>query len=225
MSDAAGDDTILLKRATRTGVAHVRLSAAVWGTAYRQFLSAGWAPSCVLTMEDGLEVDLAAPCDEALALSRTARYLSRIPRWLGHTDTPFSVAQHGVLVSELVPPRLRRQALIHDNPEGLIGDMASPMKRHNFVYRAWERAIWLPTASLYDVPATLDPAVHRADMLARLVESRDLRRRAGGTAGVPSDPADRAAIAHIPPLVPLPAEAAEALYLARWAGLAKEVAS
>jgi hypothetical protein len=57
-----------------------------------------------------------------------ARSLSRINRYTGHSAA-YTVAQHSVLVSELCPPALAFQGLMHDAHESIIGDVSSPLKQ------------------------------------------------------------------------------------------------
>lgn len=143
----------------------------------KRALSTPMPTPCVLTLEDGIRVDLAAPEPDnpAFEIERIATYLARLPRWLGHTNRPWSVAEHSVWVCDALPLHLKLQGLLHDAPEAIIGDMPSPMKSHLAVYRAWEDALWRAIATRYELPLALDPQVKRLDKQAQAVETRDLR--------------------------------------------------
>lgn len=54
--------------------------------------------------------------------------LSREPRWNGQTDETYSVAEHCVLVSRLVPVEYQLVALLHDASEAYMKDLPGPIK-------------------------------------------------------------------------------------------------
>ena len=60
-----------------------------------------------------------------------AHALSRIPRFYGHTDKFYSVAEHCILASKIcdsVDESKSHIALLHDASEAYIGDIVSPLK-------------------------------------------------------------------------------------------------
>lgn len=68
------------------------------------------------------------PRPEDIDIADIASALSKLCRYTGHTKTFYSVAQHCVLVSTLVPEEHARWGLLHDASEAYTGDMSRPMK-------------------------------------------------------------------------------------------------
>ncbi|MFK4811739.1 hydrolase [Devosia sp. ZW T5_3] len=88
-------------------------------------------------MLSGRRLDILDPSPMDVELSDIAHGLARVARWNGQTlgDYPFSVAQHSVLVLELFRAHnpdcegvAQLQALLHDAPEYVMGDIISPFK-------------------------------------------------------------------------------------------------
>jgi hypothetical protein len=68
--------------------------------------------------------------DELPSIEVIARQLSFINRYNGAVGA-YSVAQHCVLASWLIEDQTHAlAALLHDAPEAIYGDIASPLKRH-----------------------------------------------------------------------------------------------
>ncbi|HTH15505.1 MAG TPA: hydrolase [Magnetospirillum sp.] len=76
----------------------------------------------------GFVLDLANPDATGLPVEDVARALAYQPRWCGATRLFYSVAEHSVLVSRLVPTPLAYHGLWHDSVEAISGDWPSPMK-------------------------------------------------------------------------------------------------
>jgi 5'-deoxynucleotidase YfbR-like HD superfamily hydrolase len=88
-------------------------------------------------MLSGRRLDILDQSPLDVELSDIAHGLARVARWNGQTegDYAFSVAQHSVLVLALfahmspgAEPQERLQALLHDAPEYVMGDIISPFK-------------------------------------------------------------------------------------------------
>jgi len=72
------------------------------------------------------------PVPEEIRLEDIAHALAHINRYTGHAQVGFSVAQHSVLVAQLVPDRWRLAALLHDAAEYGLGDVSRPVKRDTY---------------------------------------------------------------------------------------------
>jgi len=71
----------------------------------------------------------ADPRPEDVCLDDIVHALSMLCRYTGHVSKFYSVAEHSVLVSHLVPPHLAFQALMHDAEEAYINDVSRPLKQ------------------------------------------------------------------------------------------------
>lgn len=80
----------------------------------------------------GQVVDLLAPSPHSIKLTDIAMHLSRIPRFNGATLRTWSVADHSLLVADLIgpeyEPELALAALLHDAHEAYVGDIIQPLK-------------------------------------------------------------------------------------------------
>ena len=123
--------------------------------------------------------------ESQISILDIARSLSRINRFLGHSTAPISVAEHSVVVMEIVATeggdtKEQLYGLLHDAHEAYLGDMSRPLKRyltehHLFNISALERQV---QARIYKalgipMPTTADMAlVERADLYALAAERR-----------------------------------------------------
>ena len=100
--------------------------------------------------------------------------LAHMPRFGAKTQHPWSVAQHAVLVADLVAGPYQEEALHHDDHEALLGDVVTPMKAAlGQVYREMEdladRAVRLAWKLGPRDPGSIDP-VREADAEALELE-------------------------------------------------------
>lgn len=114
-----------------------------------------------------------------------AHSLAQINRFTGHAVRPYSVAEHSVLVCDIVAgmglgPAAQRAALMHDAHECLCGDVASPVKWElGTAWMAFENPLALLMRKHYGLHATYTghrDAIKQADLIALATERRDLTR-------------------------------------------------
>ena len=88
-------------------------------------------------MLSGRRLDLLNPSPLDIEIEDIARGISRVARWNGQTcgKYPLSVAQHSVIVAELLKSynenieiKWQLAALLHDAAEYIISDMITPLK-------------------------------------------------------------------------------------------------
>jgi hypothetical protein len=81
----------------------------------------------------GRRVSLSAPAPGQILIGDIAAHLARLPRFLGATRKPYSVAQHSCLVADIlrheVPrsPWMELAGLLHDAHEAYVGDIVTPV--------------------------------------------------------------------------------------------------
>lgn len=135
-----------------------------------------------ITTASGIDFDFAASSPEMIDARAIAHHLSRINRWMGNTDTPFSVAQHSVVVAGAITrPEWRVYGLLHDAPEFVIGDIATRLKNWIQMEGAdimgLERRILSAVFAHFDLPPLtpeIAAAVDEADARALATEFRDV---------------------------------------------------
>ena len=112
------------------------------------------------------------PQPEDICIEDIAVALSKLARFNGHTDVFYSVAEHSILVSYLVPPEHALSGLMHDAAEAYIGDMASPIKNlpEMAYFRELEEKIHSVICSTLGVPQGIPDEVKLADRKAVDVE-------------------------------------------------------
>ena len=124
----------------------------------------------------GKHVHPLAPQPDEIDIRDVARSLSRQCRFLGHLDCHYSVAQHSVLVSELVPAPDALWGLLHDASEAYLCDLPSPIKRdpEMIVYRIAEYRLMTCIAHKFGMQHQMPDSVTVADKIALATEFRDL---------------------------------------------------
>jgi uncharacterized protein len=151
----------------------------------------------VLTMS-GRKIDLLAPKASDIYWPDVCYALSNINRYTGHTKIP--VAQHSVIVADLVSAEAEPYALIHDAKEYITGDTSTPEKdaEHEAFFAQFpihvrnelqnfhkvrmgreiieemvDEAIHTAAGLQWPVPDHIAREIKRADQIALATESRD----------------------------------------------------
>jgi len=93
-----------------------------------------------IMLHSGRLFDLEHPETSEFTVDDIAHGLAHTCRYAGQCDGFFSVAEHSVLVSQVVP-HAKLAALFHDAAEAFIGDVSGPLKRLLPDYRTIETKI------------------------------------------------------------------------------------
>ena len=116
-----------------------------------------------------------SPSFADVCIEDIAHSLSMQCRYAGHCSEFYSVAEHSVLVSHLVPEQHAFAALMHDATEAYLVDVPRPVKRMLSGYKYLERINWLAICTrFHPLDPDLPPAVHQADTDILLLEKRRL---------------------------------------------------
>lgn len=102
-----------------------------------------------------------------------AAALSNICRFTGHLQDFYSVAQHSVHVSYLVPHEYALEALLHDASEAYCNDISSPLKALLPDYRTVEHQVDQFIREKFGLPAAMSAPVKYAGLIMLATERRD----------------------------------------------------
>jgi hypothetical protein len=141
-----------------------------------------------------------------------ARSLSFLCRFNGHCHQFYSVADHSVRVSQIVPPAHALWGLLHDAAEAYLSDLPRPIKRRVPLFNELEDRLLETIAAAFGLDLPLPPEVLHADDVMLATEARDLAARPPQPWGHRVEPLT----SHIVPRSPAEAEQA---FLERFASL------
>ena len=134
----------------------------------------------------GRYFDFLAPERSEIGIEEIAYALSNICRFTGHTREFYSVAEHSVHVSRLVPPGDALAGLLHDAAEAFIGDVAKPLKLLLPDYAEIEARVEAAVLSRFGLDPALPASVKFADMDMLRVEQHQAMDAAAHDWGLPS---------------------------------------
>lgn len=108
-----------------------------------------------------------------------AHSLSLQCRFTGHVKQFYSIAQHCCLVSDMCPPELAFEGLMHDAHEAYLTDVAAPWKVLLPEFKSVENALYVKMAQTYGIPETPSSKIKELDKMALMVEARQLMHDRG----------------------------------------------
>lgn len=146
--------------------------------------------SWILT-RSGKHFDFSDPQPDQVDIIDIAWGLAKECRFAGQCMGFYSVAQHSVLVSEIVPAELALEGLLHDASEAYCKDIPMPLKAMLPDYKAIEQRVDRAIRAAFGLPEVCSPEIKRADIILLATERRDL---------MPHDPAPWAILEGVAPL-------------------------
>lgn len=105
-----------------------------------------------------------APNPNDIDILDIAHALSMLCRFGGHVHDFYSVAEHCVLMSEVVSPENALWALMHDAAEAYIVDVPRPVKRQLVGYRDIERHLLTAIAMRFGLTADFDGSLYPTEV-------------------------------------------------------------
>ena len=119
------------------------------------------------------------PRAQDVLLIDIAHALGNKCRYAGHCKDFYSVAQHSVLVSRIVPLEFKLWGLLHDAGEAYFADIPNPIKREYLLFSEIEGPIMDAVIEQFGLtrPGTgeeMPKAVKHADKVLLATESRDM---------------------------------------------------
>ena len=128
----------------------------------------------------GERIDLLNPDPATIKIEDIAHGLSNVCRFGGQCDPFYSVAQHSVYVSSLVPKGknniIALSALLHDGSEAYIGDVTSPLKQLLPDYKVIESRLQKIIFRAFGLPEVHIPGVKEIDLNQLVTEGLSLMR-------------------------------------------------
>ena len=122
----------------------------------------------------GGQFDFVDPQPEMVKVRDIAHHTSLLCRFTGALQEFFSVAEHCLIVSHLVPPEFAFEGLMHDASEAYLNDLNKPAKETLLDYKALEKKIEHIIALKYGLPTTMSPEVKYADNTSLRAEAAEI---------------------------------------------------
>lgn len=125
-----------------------------------------------LTTFSGKEFDYEQTKPESICIEDIAMGLSHECRFAGQLKEHYSVAQHSIECSYIVPEKFALEALLHDAVEAYCKDIPSPLKWILPDYRAIEKRIDGIIRQVFGLPIHESIEVKEADLIMLATERR-----------------------------------------------------
>ncbi len=127
-----------------------------------------------IRLHSGKKFSFVKPDINDIDINDIAHSLSKQCRYVGHTRSHYSTAQHCVLVARNIPNKYKLQGLMHDASEAYCSDINSILKSLLPDYKKIEKIVQDLCMKRFGLLEEIDPIVKYADMRLLATELRDL---------------------------------------------------
>ncbi|HYD58941.1 MAG TPA: metal-dependent phosphohydrolase [Noviherbaspirillum sp.] len=127
-----------------------------------------------IQIRSGRYFDFVEPDTNQFSIYDIAASISKLCRFTGHCNEFYSVAQHSVMASYIVPPEFAYDALMHDAAEAFTGDVSKPLKNLLPDFKIIEKRVERVVFARFGVRNPLPDYVKYADLVMLATERRDL---------------------------------------------------
>lgn len=135
-----------------------------------------------IKMQEGIALlsgnlfDYNDPENSVVTIDDIATALANVCRFSGHLHYLYSVAQHAVNCSLIVPPEQAFDALMHDTAEAFTNDLPTPLKWALPVFKELEVKIESAMSRKFGFTFPISPAVKLADTQMLRMEKEKIKR-------------------------------------------------
>ncbi len=127
-----------------------------------------------IRLHSGKQFNFINPDIDSIDIQDIAHSLSMQCRYVGHSKSHYSIAQHSVLVSRNLPPGHKLPGLLHDAGEAYCSDINSPLKNLLPDYKAMEKVVDELCMRRFGLNYPISPVVKDMDLRLLTTELRDL---------------------------------------------------
>jgi hypothetical protein len=122
----------------------------------------------------GNKVFFLEPDPDSIDINDIALALSRIPRFNGHTNRFYSVAEHCWTGQRFIQDEFKLAFLLHDATEAYLCDIPSPIKQYLPDYQKLEEGLERAIFNKFGLTYPLDPVIKYMDIAMLSVEAQHL---------------------------------------------------
>ena len=123
------------------------------------------SPKDCIRTNSGIYINIFNPKPEMFCIEDIAHALAEQPRFAGHLNRHYSVAQHSVLCARMVKRKNRLPALMHDASEAYMLDMPTPIKAKMPEYKEIEHELMQAIADKFDFPYPYSKQVKKLSLI------------------------------------------------------------